>query len=410
MSGPDLREFRQRVRDELYGDIIPFWIKHGFDREHGGFIGYMSNDLVVDPRAYKGLILNARLLWTFSSMSRFDPDPLYLDLALRAYQNLNENFWDERFGGAFWCLDAQGRLLDDKKKIYGQAFCVYALSEYCLATDDPAALERAKALFGLIEQHSHDATGGGYFETCHRDWSLAEDARLSDKDMNEKKSMNNHLHVLEGYTNLFRVWPDSAVAARLTELIGIFQKHILDSTACHFGHFFDETWRPKSDSYTFGHDIEGAWLLCEAADVLGRPELSRDVTEMSLKIAQAVYEQGLDDDGGLFYEGRDGTVVDSNKEWWPQAEAVVGFLNAYQLSAQAHFLEASWRCWEFIEQRIVDRVHGEWFWRVARDGTPDPNEPKVSEWKSPYHNSRACLEALGRLDAIWKAERRSQRP
>lgn len=407
MDCPDLRTFRRRVRDELYGDIIPFWLKHGLDREHGGFIGYMTNDLSLDPRAYKGLILNARLLWTFSSISRFDSDPKYLDMALRAYRYLNEHFWDERFGGAFWQVDAQGRLLDDKKKIYGQAFYIYALSEYCLATEDPAPAERAKEVFGLIEEHSADPAHGGYFETCHRDWTVAEDVRLSDKDMNEKKSMNNHLHVLEGYTNLYRVWPDPRVAARLSDLIEIFRTHILDSTTFHFGHFFDETWAPRSDSYTFGHDIEGAWLLCEAGDVLGRPDLSRDVAEMSLKIAQVVCEQGLDDDGGLFYEGRDGAVIDSNKEWWPQAEAVVGLLNAYQLSGRDHFLRAAWRCWEFIERSIVDRQHGEWFWRVTADGTPDFNEPKVSEWKSPYHNTRACLEALGRLDTIGRNQRQS---
>ena len=400
MRRADVETFERRVRDELYGNILPFWLTRAVDGEYGGFIGQMSNDLRVAKTAHKGLILNARLLWTFAALHRFEPNAAYLDLARRAYDYLAKHFWDEQRGGAFWSVDHRGRLADDKKKIYGQAFYVYALSEYYLATQDKTALERAQILFGLIEQHSHDATYGGYFETCNRDWSIAEDARLSDKDMNEKKSMNNHLHVLEGYTNLCRVWRDPGVEKALAGLIEVFDRHILHAGTFHFGHFFDEGWQPKSDTHTFGHDIEGSWLLCEAADVLERPQQIKAVAETALRIAEVVVEQGLDADGGLFYEGKDGKVVDANKEWWPQAEAVVGFLNAYQLSHQERFFEAARACWGFIERYIVDHTNGGWFWRVDRDGKPDPNEPKVSPWKSPYHNTRACLETIRRLAII----------
>jgi mannobiose 2-epimerase len=400
MGNLKIDTFERRVRDELYKDIIPFWLTHAVDDDYGGFIGQMSNDLTVDPTADKGLTLNARLLWTFSALSRFEASAKHLELARRAYDYLEERFWDERFGGAFWCVDHLGRLADDKKKIYGQAFYVYALSEYYRATEHAAALERAQELFELIERHSYDGVDGGYLETCNRDWSVADDVRLSDKDMNEKKSMNNHLHLLEGYTNLYRAWCHEDVKRKLAELIDVFQRHILDTATSHLGHFFDETWQLKSDTYTFGHDIEGSWLLCEAAQVLGQPERIAAVTNSAMKIAEAVREQGLDEGGGLFYEGKAGNVIDANKEWWPQAEAVVGFLNAFQLSGRHAFLEAAFSCWEFIERHVVDRTHGEWFWRVARDGTPDLHEPKVSEWKSPYHNTRACLETIRRLAAI----------
>jgi len=402
MLREDIETFRRRVHDELHGDIIPFWLTHAVDHEQGGFIGRMSNDLTVDATAHKGLILNARLLWTFAALSRSEADARHLELARRAYDYLDEHFWDDRFGGAYWRLDHRGRLVDDKKKIYGQAFYVYALAEYYLAAGEAAALQRARALFELIEQHSCDNAHGGYFETCNRDWTLAEDARLSDKDMNEKKSMNNHLHVLESYTNLYRIWPHAAVESRLAGLIDIFEQHIVDADTLHFGAFFDETWTCKSDTYTFGHDIEGSWLLCEAAEVLGQAQRAAAVKDLAVKIAEAALEQGLDDDGGLFYEGKAGRVIDTNKEWWPQAEAVVGFLNAYQLSGRRSFFEAARQCWEFIERHVVDRRHGEWFWRVARDGTPDPHEPKVSEWKSPYHNTRTCLETMRRLTTLSK--------
>ena len=162
-------------------------------------------------------------------------------------------------------------MLDDKKKIYGQAFCIYALAEYYRTFDEPAALKQAVDVFDLIEAHASDGQYGGYFEVMSRDWQPCEDMRLSDKDMNEKKSMNNHLHVLEGYTNLVRVSPEPRFVERLRELIELFRRHIVNSEQTHFQHFFDEAWTPRSDSYTFGHDIEGSWLLCEAAEVLGEP-------------------------------------------------------------------------------------------------------------------------------------------
>jgi len=288
---------------------------------------------------------------------------------------------------------------DDKKKVYGEAFCLYALAEYHRAFHEPQALEQAVRVFDLIEAHARDEHYGGYFEVMSRDWLPCEDMRLSDKDMNEKKSMNNHLHVLEGYTNLLRVWPQPRLADRLRELIDLFRQHILNAEQTHLQHFFDETWTPRSDSYTFGHDIEGSWLLCEAAEALGDHRLREEVETAAVRMARAVLDGGLDSDGGLFYEGREGRIVNPNKEWWPQAEAVVGFLNAWQLTGDNAFRQAAVRCWQFIQERVVDHEHGEWFWCIRPDGTPDPAQPKVSAWKCPYHNGRCCLEMIRRLAA-----------
>jgi cellobiose epimerase len=215
--------------------------------------------------------------------------------------------------------------------------------------------------------------------------------------MNEKKSMNNHLHVLEAYTNLCRVWREPRVESRLRELIDLFERCILDARSGHLHHFFDERWQVRSDTYTFGHDIEASWLLWEAAEVLGDTALLQRVRAVVLRIAEVVLKEGVDPDGGLCYEGKAGSVTDRRKECWPQAEAVVGFINAFQLSGDAKYLEAAHRVWDYIEQHLVDRVHGEWFWCINADGRPDPDLPKVSEWKGPYHGSRACLETLRRL-------------
>lgn len=402
MSYETLPQFSESVRGELENNLIPFWHERVIDTVYGGFIGQMSNDGKIDPKAPKGLILNARLLWTFSALYRFNQDPRSLRMAQRAYDYLDAHFWDCTHGGTFWQVDFQGSALDNKKKIYGQAFYIYALAEYDQACGDASALRRAKHVFDLIETHSRDQTCGGYIEVCNCDWSIAEDLRLSAKDMDEKKSMNNHLHLLEAYTNLYRIWPDSQLRERLAELIDLFERHILDSTTGHLHHFFDEAWEPRSANYTFGHDIEASWLLCEAAEVLDDKNAMSRATNLAQRLARVTLAEGLDDDGGLCYEGQAGQITDSNREWWPQAESVVGFLNAYELTGHPSFLKAAQKAWVFIEEHFVDKDHGDWFWRIDPAGRPDSNEPKVSQWKGPYHSVRSCLETLRRLELITK--------
>lgn len=394
-----MSDLRQRVEQELRSNILPFWLKYTIDEDYGGFRGQISNDLTIDPTAPKGLILNARILWTFSKAFSVYRDEIYLDTAKRAYNYLCQYFWDGEFGGVFWMLDHLGRPLDTKKRTYGQAFTVYSLAEYHHATGDQDALAKAVRMYEAIEKSACDQQHGGYSETYERDWSLAQDQRLSDVDMDEKKSMNTHLHVMESCANLLRVWNDDGLRRRLVDVVEIFLNRIIDAKSHHFIMFFDETWRPRSDKISFGHDIEGSWLLCEAAEALGDEHLLQRVHRESVRMAQAVFTEAVDKDGGLLYEGDPTGIIDSDKHWWPQAEAVVGFLNAYRLSGQTHFLDAAYRSWEFIEKYIVDHANGEWFWKVSRDGVPSNEKFKVDAWKCPYHNSRTCFEVMARLDS-----------
>jgi mannobiose 2-epimerase len=392
-------ELRQRVEAELLSDILPFWLKYAIDEEYGGFRGQIANDLTINPHAAKGIILNARILWTFSKAFSAYGDPVYLNAARRAYEYLVRFFWDNEFGGVYWMVDYQGNPFDTKKRIYGQAFTVYALAEYYHATGDAEILARALRLVEVIEASGHDPANGGYFETYERDWTLAVDQRLSEVDQDEKKSMNTHLHLLEAYAALLRNHEHSTVRLRLRELIEVFLNHIVDPKTHHFLLFFDEEWRTQSDKVSFGHDIEGSWLLCEAAEILGDTALLESVRAVGLSMAQAVYDQGLDTDGGLLYEAGPTGIIDSDKHWWPQAEAIVGFLNAHELSGRQYFRDAAERSWAFIEEHIIDREHGEWFWLVSKDGVPAAERDKVGPWKCPYHNSRACFETMERLDA-----------
>jgi len=395
-----MSDLRRQVEAELLSNILPFWLKYTIDDEFGGFRCQVLNDLAIDPHAAKGLILNARILWTFSKAFSVYRDPIYLETARRAYDYLLKYFWDAEFGGVFWMLDYEGEPLDSKKRIYGQAFTVYALAEYGHASGDSEAFQKALGLVKQIESAGHDDEHGGYFETYERDWTLAADQRLSDVDLDEKKSMNTHLHLLEAYATLLRFREDPEVRLRLREQIEVFLDHVIDPANDHFILFFDERWKRRSDVISFGHDIEGSWLLLEAAEILGDAALLERVREASVKMAQAVYEQAIDADGGLLYEADPTGIIDTDKHWWPQAEAVVGFLNAYQVSGRRHFMDAAERSWEFIETHIVDREHGEWFWLVSKAGVPGSEHDKVGPWKCPYHNSRTCFEVMERLDTM----------
>ena len=400
MKEQTMKYFLRCVRDELEGNLLPFWLEHSVDLKNGGFIGELSNNLTVAPDAFKGLILNTRLLWSFSAMAGFTKNKRCFEMADYAYKTLRNEFWDVRHGGGFWELDKSGTPASRLKKTYGQGFFIYGLAEYYSNTKDIGALDLAKELFHLLETHAFDAKQEGYFEVLAEDWQLYKEQQLSEEDLNAPRSMNTHLHLLEAYTRLYSVWKDPLLAKKLRGLIGIFQHKILDADKGHFRLFFDSDWSPKTRHISFGHDIEGSWLLCRAAEVLGDTVLQEEVARTAVQIAQAVYLDGLNSQHGLLYSSDGNSKLNLEAHFWCQAEAVVGFLNAFQLSGQKHFLESAWKTWQFIEKYQVDKEHGEWFWKLDEKFQPDNSIPKISEWKSLYHNGRACIETIQRLNDL----------
>ncbi|WP_340026780.1 AGE family epimerase/isomerase [Paenibacillus sp. FSL K6-1096] len=395
-----LEKWRDKLEAELKTNILDFWMKHTLDETYGGFIGEMDSQLKVIPGADKSLVLNARILWTFASAYRVYNAPEYLAAAERAYDYLIRHFTDQKFGGFFWMVDEHGAAAQPKKQIYGLAFTVYALAEFHHATGREDPLQHAVDLFHLIERYGYDPVHQGYIEALSREWEMTDALSLSAKDMNEKKSMNTHLHVLEGYTGLYRVWKSELLRSKLAELIGTMLDHILDADGRHFHLFMDEEWQVKSELISFGHDIEGSWLLYEAAELLGDKALLGRVRKAALSMAEAALAEGVEPDGGIWNEADRSGFIDKaheTRDWWPQAEAMVGFYNAYQLTGDLRFLQAAENSWRFIDNYIIDHKLGEWHWGVDTSLQPLSSAPKVSAWKCPYHNSRACFEMIRRL-------------
>lgn len=328
-----------------------------------------------------------------------------MKIAERAFQYIAENFIDKEFGGVYWTVDFTGKPLDTRKQIYALAFSVYGLSEFYLASKNENAKRIAVYIYNDILTHSYDEKFGGYIEACTRDWKQVEDLRLSAKDANEKKSMNTHLHLLEAFANLYRIWQDRSLKQRIVEITRIFFDHIIDRKTDHLILFFDETWNPKSDIISYGHDIEAAWLVLEAAETIEDDALLDEAKTISVKMVQAA-AKGLDSDGGLWYEYDVAHQhLTRQKHSWPQAEAMVGFFNAWQLTGDEKFLKRSLQSWEFVKEYILDKKLGEWYWGVNDDHSPMKQEEKLGIWKCPYHNSRACMEIIHRIENIFKEKK-----
>jgi mannobiose 2-epimerase len=392
-----LEKLKAEVRSELIQNILPFWTERMIDNVNGGFFGRIDGSGEVHPEADKGSVLNTRILWTFSSAGRVLQNDDYLLIADRSKDYLMNNFFDSRNNGIFWLLDNRGKVKDGKKQIYAEAFAIYALVEYYRTTNDEVSLEKAIELFRLIEKHSFDTRFDGYFEAFSMDWGELTDLRLSEKDANEKKTMNTHLHVLEAYTNLYRVWKDEHLKQQLERLIRVFTDKIVNNRTFNLNMFFDEEWNDKTDLISYGHNIESSWLLYEAAVVLGEQSIIQKVKDISLSIADTS-KDGIMPDGSMIYEKFFKTGhIDYDRHWWVQAESVAGFLNAFHLSGKEEYLDLSLAAWKFISDNLIDKKNGEWYWGVDNDLKPNTKDDKAGFWKCPYHNSRMCLEIIEKV-------------
>ena len=399
----DLKQFRTELRQE-HKDILAYWQRYAPDPINGGFYGRVDYQNRPDLTAEKGIVLNGRILWTFSAALIHTQHDDYRTTADRAFAAIQQHFIDPQYGGVYWSVSPDGQPKQDVKQLYGQAFALYGLTEYVRATHSAPALGLAKELFGLMVKHAYDGSKGGFIEARARDWSPASDYILSKRDNQETKTMNTHLHILEAFTSLYRVWPDSTVAQQMRGMLNVFLKHIVNPQTYRMNLFMDDNWQVRRTAVSYGHDIEASWLLPEAADLLASKNpsdepLQKTVRALAINMAKAA-STGLAPDGGMNYEYDTATKhLNQERSWWVMAEAMVGFMNAYQLTHEKPFLDKSVRCWEFIKKYLLDTKNGEWFWGVDEKHQVMGND-KISMWKCSYHNSRSCLEMLERLDHL----------
>ncbi len=384
--------FTSEIKEHLTKVIIPFW--RGLkDEEYGGFYGYMGYDLGLDKRAVKGCILNSRILWFFSNAYLVLKEEDLLTDAEHAFRFLRDYCVDKENGGVYWSLAFDGKPEDTTKHTYNQAFAIYALSSYYDASRDEEALSLAWELYEIIESKCRDEYG--YLEAFNVRFEPEENDKLSENGVMAEKTMNTLLHVFEAYTELYRVTREGKVADKIRYMMDLIADKVYNKEAGRQEVFFDRTWNSLIDLYSYGHDIETAWLVDRGLEVLDDKAYTEKLSPITRTITENIYKRAYIDHS-LVNEAENG-VVDTTRVWWVQAEAVVGFLNGYQKAPQhREYLEAARDIWDYIKTCVVDKRSGsEWFWSVDRDRKP-VEKPIVEPWKCPYHNGRMCFEVIKR--------------
>ncbi|MBI4042571.1 MAG: AGE family epimerase/isomerase [Deltaproteobacteria bacterium] len=394
------------MKEILFNNILPFWDK-AVDRTNGGFYGKIDNHGTPDPLAPKGLVQHARFLWSYSALYRQFREEWFRERAQHAKEFLLNSFYNRETGGWNYLVDYRGQSIDNRNHIYALSFVVYGFSEYATAFDERESYQVSLKTYELIERIARDRQYGGYHECFSSDFKKIEQIPEYGT-VGFNKTMNTHIHLLEAYTTLTEASHSAAVKKSLCHLIDLILDKILDKKRRTLHLFFTPDWTPLPSPISFGHDIELSWLLVEAAEAANYR--LAEAENACLSLAKNTLN-GLDlEKGGLFYEGdrqmlsdkdeilrfaQDDRVAQNDrttKVWWVQAEGLVGFLNAYQLSGDPRFLSAFESTKQWIMSHQMDHAHGEWFDKIFPDGSCGTE--KGSVWKTLYHNSRACMKIM----------------
>lgn len=412
MNKKELNNYLEIFENELF-NILEYWARFGVQKDGKGFYGAVDLNNEPVPSANKTCVLNARILWAFAAAAKAYPGKGYEEIAHKAYKVVTEDFADAEYGGYFMELTSDNKVASDIKHTYAQAFTIYAFSKYYEFNPSDEVMQRIQEFFYFLDGKTKDPDNHGYLESFTREWKLYGENRMADN--NEPKSMNTHLHVIEAYAAVYKVWKGDLVKQRLTELFDIFIQNIIRESG-HLGVFFSSDFSETESSKgicSFGHDIEASWLLWEAAEILGDEDIIKRIKPLITKMADSVLRVAVDKDGGLFLEStRFGSHVKTNKHWWLQAETLVGFMNMFQLKGDHIYWDTVKLSWNFIDNCVIDHKGGEWFTKVNRLGVPylvepadDPspyyrNDWKIDPWKCPYHNGRAMLELVERINSM----------
>lgn len=384
----------KEIENELVSHILPFWMGLKDDK-YGGFYGEVSFDKTVNPYAIKGGILHSRILWFFSNAYLTLKNKEYLAYADHAYHFIKDKLYDPQYGGVYWTVTHDGKPDDTCKHTYNLAFAIYALSSYYNASGSQEALTLAYKLFDTIEARCRD--DGGYLEAFERDFKPSSNEKLSENGVMAGRTMNTLLHLIEAYTELYRVDQQEKVAACLRGMLDTLAERVYNPELGRLEVFFDLNWNSLIDLHSYGHDIEASWLVDRACEVLAEKEYTDKISRITKALAEKIHSIALDSNSSVYNECERG-VVDKRKIWWVQAEAVVGFVNAYQKDkSRTDYLDTARRIWSYIRQYVIDPREGsEWFNELYPDGTPIREKEIAGLWKCPYHNGRMCFELINR--------------
>ena len=392
-------DYIPKLEKNLRQNIVPFWLQKTLDPTNGGYT--INSGLYSEPLGpgVKMIVTQARQVWFFSRLVREGyGGKECLDAAELGYRFLKEKMWDKKYGGFYWQVDATGtKILRAGKAMFGQAFGLYAVSEYYLACKKPEVLTFAQEIFALMETKAHDSVYGGYRETFADNWSAPPPTPSYMGTYPTTKTMNTHLHLLEAMSNFYRASSLPLARERLLELIHIQSNTVVRKTVGTCTDKYQRDWTPMLDGenaqVAYGHCLENIWLLIDACDAACiSPYPLRDLFQALFNYA-LIY--GFDEKkGGFYYSGNifKKNATDRNKVWWVQAEALVCSLYLYRLTQDTKYLEVFAKTCDFIDKHQVDWQNGEWYATITPQGKPEGN--KADQWKAGYHSGRSMMECL----------------
>jgi mannobiose 2-epimerase len=390
----------QRCRRILKTSIIDFYLPGCLDQVNGGYLEWLFEGKFV-PTGEKFLTMQSRQLWFFSVLAQHGIEQRAARSAAGiGFDFLESKMRDREHGGYFSKVSDAGHPTDRRKHVYLNSFALYALTAYHCAVADAGALAAAMDLFGILEDRAHDRQNGGYVEFFEQNWSPIDDPQLKSYiGAGTLKTYNTHLHALEALTDLYAVWPDRLVRERLVELLLIITSTVRHPRfACNVDGWHPD-WRMSGPARaSYGHDLQCVWLALRAARIL--TQSPRLLASWAAALGGHCLRFGYDRRyGGFFYDGRPGRPADdTRKEWWVQAEALVGMLEMYRLTGSADYYAAFSRTLDFIEAHQV-APEGGWWATCAPNGAPKVTQ-RSSMWQGAYHSGRAMIRCAEALDDL----------
>jgi len=416
------KHFAAKLEQSLHDEVLDLWYPLAIDTVDGGYLTNFSRDWKPDKKQNKMLVVQARHIWSLSEVAQTFPEykDTYRKAAEMGVQFIKNHMWDDVHGGFYSLVTKTGEVtrtgnsFTDAKNSYSNSFAIYGLTNYYQVFGDENALDLAKRTFRWLENHAYDDQYGGYYMYLERDGTPIKERFMGEPP----KDQNSSIHLMEAFTELYKVWPNDTVKTRLHEMLTLIRDTMVVKNQ-YLTLFFEKNWDPVSyrdslknkkaqffnhDHVSFGHDIETAYLMIEAAkamDIDLEPNLkvAKSMVDHSIKQGWDTKNGGIYDAGYYPSEESELEIVKSTKIWWSQAEALNTFIYMDKLypEDEMNYYNYAVKEWQYIQKYIIDEQYGGWFWSGI-DVEPDSKDrPKANIWKATYHNTRALVNAINML-------------